>query len=280
MDITSTSNSPIQSTAKRSFDSIKALTYSARFWFVVAAIGQLLFAFYIAMLYGGAVVRGDLTGWSKVMPRGYIPGDTLGNITIGLHLLFAFTLTVGGLLQLIPQVRATAPTFHRWNGRFFIIGSIVAAIGGLYLLWVRGTVGDTSQHLGTSLNALLILIFAALAWRYAVQRDFVTHRRWALRLFLAVSGVWFFRVGLMAWILIHQKPVGFDGKTFTGPFLTFLTFAQTLIPLLVLECYFLAQRKTTSKGVRYAIAFGIFVATLVTALGVVGAGMIMWLPRI
>ncbi len=272
---------PLSSTRKGTrFESITALTYSVRFWFVIAAIGQLIFAFYIAALYGGAVVRGDLTGWSKVMPRGYIPGDTMGNITIGLHLLFAFTLTVGGLLQVIPQVRNSFPTFHRWNGRFFIVGSIIAAVGGLYLLWVRGTVGDTGQHLGTSLNALMIIAFAILAWRYAMQRDFVTHRRWALRLFLVVNGVWFFRLGLMAWLLIFQKPVGFDGKTFTGPFLTTLTFAQTIIPLLLLECYFYAQKKTTSNAARYAITAVLVVAGLVSALGIVGASMGMWLPRI
>jgi Predicted membrane protein (DUF2306) len=265
---------------KTRLDSSTVLAHSATAWFVIAAIGQLIFAFYIAMLYGGAVVRGDLTGWSKVMPRGYIPGDTVGNVTIALHLLFAFTLTVGGLLQLIPHVRARAPRFHRWNGRFFVIGSMIAAIGGLYLLWVRGTVGDTGQHLGTTLNALLILAFAVLAWRYAMQRDFVAHRRWAIRLFLVVSGVWFFRVGLMAWLLIHQKPVGFDGNTFTGPFLTFLTFAQTLIPLALFECYVRAQRADSTSLARYGIAFALVLATLVTALGVVGAAMGMWLPRI
>ncbi|TAG79461.1 MAG: DUF2306 domain-containing protein [Burkholderiales bacterium] len=214
------------------------------------------------------------------MPRGYIPGDTVGNITIGLHLLFAFTLTAGGLVQVIPQVRNTFPRFHRWNGRFFIVGAIIAAVGGLYLLWVRGTVGDTGQHLGTSLNALMIIAFAVLAWRYAMQRDFVTHRRWALRLFLVVNGVWFFRLGLMAWLLIFQKPVGFDVKTFTGPFLTTLTFAQTLLPLLFLECYFCAQRKSTDATVRFAVAAMLLAATLLTALGIVGASMGLWLPRL
>lgn len=264
----------------RTVSSLSALTYSVRTWFVVAAIGQLIFAFYIAALYGGAVVRGDLTGWSKVMPRGYTPGDTVGNIAIGLHLLFAFTLTAGGFLQVIPQLRTKFPTFHRWNGRFFIVGSIIAALGGLYLLWVRGTVGDTGQHLGTSLNALLIFAFAILAWRHAMQRDFVSHRRWALRLFLVVNGVWFFRLGLLAWLLIFKKPVGFDAKSFTGPFLTTLTFAQTIVPLLLLETYFYAQQKSISTTVRYAIAALLVVATLLTALGIVGASMGLWLPRI
>jgi len=40
------------------------LPWAATFWFVVAAAGQLIFAFYIASLYGGATLRGDLAGWN------------------------------------------------------------------------------------------------------------------------------------------------------------------------------------------------------------------------
>ncbi|MFZ8531235.1 hypothetical protein ACO1NH_13755, partial [Staphylococcus aureus] len=77
---------------------------------------------------------------------------------------------------------------------------------------VKGTVGDLGQHLGMSLNALLIVGFAILAWQAARTRDFPAHRRWALRLFLAVNGVWFFRVGLMLWLLVWRRPMGFDPK--------------------------------------------------------------------
>jgi hypothetical protein len=265
---------------KRRFDSFAALAYSAKFWFAIAAVGQLIFAYYILMLYGGAALRGDLMGWNKVMPRGYTPGDTIGNIAITSHLLFAFLLTLGGLLQLVPQIRSSAPKFHRWNGRFFVVGAMIAAIGGLYLMWVRGTVGDTSQHLGTGLNAVLIIAFAAMAWKYARARNFTAHRRWALRLFLAVSGVWFFRVGLLLWVLIHQEPVGFDGEKFVGPFLTFLTFAQTLLPLALLELYFRAQDGRAKPSFRYAVATTLAISAIATGVGVFGASMALWLPRV
>jgi hypothetical protein len=42
--------------------------------------------------------------------------------------------------------------------------------------------------------------------------------------------VWFFRLGLTLWLLVHQAPVGFDPKTFSGPFLIVLTLAQSLVP--------------------------------------------------
>lgn len=267
-------------TSPRDWNSIakSALNNAGRFWFLVAAIGQLLFFAYIVVFYGGSTVRGDFDAWRKVLPRGMIAGDTTGNFLLATHLLMAAIITLGGLLQLLPAVRARVPVLHRWNGRLYIVIAITISFGSLYLVWVRGTVGDTSQHLGSTLNAFLILLCAALAWRFAKARDFASHRRWALRLFLVVSGVWFFRVGLMLWLLIHQAPVGFDPKAFTGPFLTFLAFAQTLVPLAVLEIYLRAQG-SVKPSARYAVAVGVVALTLAMGAGIFGAFMMMWWPR-
>ena len=101
----------------------------------------------------------------------------------------------------------------------------------------------------------------------------------ALRLFLVVSGVWFFRIGLMLWIVVNRGPAGFDPVTFSGPFLTILSFAQYLLPLAVLELYFRAQRSTMA-GVHVSMAAGLTVLTLVTAGGIAAATMLMWLPRL
>jgi hypothetical protein len=273
----------LPSESVRVFNARNALNYAAIFWVVVAVTGQLIFAYYIAVLYGGAAIRGDFAAWGTVMPRGYIVGDRIGNVIIGSHLLLAFILSTGGALQLIPQIRARLPVFHRWNGRVFASSALIASIGGLYLLWVRGTVGDISQHLGTTFNAILIMFCVVMAWRFALVRNFTMHRRWALRLFLVVGGVWFFRVGLMLWLLIHQAPVGFDAKSFTGPFLTFLTFAQTLLPLAVLEIYFRVrahEHEPDHARATMAMAVGLFALTLAMAAGIFGATMGMWLPRV
>lgn len=257
----------------------RLLGRAATSWVVVAALGQLIFAYYILILYGTTALRGDWAAWNKVMPRGWNAGDTVGNFAIAVHLLFAFVVTFGGMLQLVPQLRSRMPAFHRWNGRVYLLSGIAAALGGTYLIWVRGTVGDVSQHLGTTFNGILITWFAVMAWRNARAGDYATHRRWALRLFLVMSGVWFFRVGLMLWLMIHQRPVGFDGKTFTGPFLTFLAFAQTLLPLLIVELYFRAQ-KSRSPRFKLAITALLIVATIATAAGIFGAFMGMWRPRL
>lgn len=256
-----------------------ALKAAAGFWYLVAVIGQLMFASYIVVFYGSSAVQGNFSAWNKVMPRGFVPGDTVGNSVIALHLLFAVYITVGGAIQLVPRIRDRAPSIHRWNGRIYIPTAFVMSIGGLYLVWVRGTVGDLSQHISISLNAVLIMLCAAMTLRYALTYEIEVHRRWALRLFLVVSGVWFFRVGLMFWILINGGPVGFDPKTFQGPALTVIAFGQYLLPLAVLELYLYA-RDRGGASVRLAMAAGLFVLTVAMGVGIFGAAMGMWMGRI
>lgn len=148
---------------------------------------------YLVLLYGGSAIRGELEVWGTKLTHGYVPGDLVGNLAVAAHLLLAVIVMLAGPLQLIPQVRAHMPVFHRWNGRTYLVAVLLTSIAGLYMLWVHGTVGGLVLAAGQSLDALLIIVFGIFALRAAVARDFVTHRRWALRLFMVVSAVWFFR---------------------------------------------------------------------------------------
>ncbi len=256
----------------------KTLRAAAVFWFLTAVIGQWIFVYYLVVHYGGTAVQGDWAAWSQGGPQGMIPGDTLGNVSMAMHILLAIIVMFGGPLQLIPKIRSRFPTFHRWNGRTFILGAVAGSVFGLYMIWTRGSVGAPIQHIGTSLDGILIMVFAVIAVRFAVARNIVRHRRWALRLFMAVSAVWFFRIGLMAWIILNGGPVGFDPETFTGPFLIFLSFGQYLVPLAILELYLRTQDSAGAAG-RFTMAGFLLLATLVMGVGIFGATMGMWLPR-
>ena len=257
----------------------KSLTASVNLWFLTAVAGQLVFAIYIAGFYGRATLSGDLAAWNKVMPHGYIPGDTAGNFAVGMHLLLALIITLGGALQLVPQIRRHAPTFHRWNGRLYISTAFLISLIGLYMVWTRGAVGDLTQHIGISINAVLIMLCALQTVRYARARKLAVHRRWALRLFIVASGVWFFRVGLMLWLALNGGPVGFDPHTFTGPFLNFLSFAQYLIPLGIVELYIRATGNTRPAA-RWAMAALLLIASIGMGAGIVVTTLGMWLPRL
>lgn len=237
-------------------------------WFLVAATGMLIFAAYIGVSYGAAALGGR-PGESR-----WVAGDGLGNSMLSVHLIFALLLTVIGVLQLVAPLRRRVPGLHRGLGRIFMVGALLASVSGFYLVWVRGTVGGPVMHAAISLNGVLIITFAVLAWRHARARQFDVHRRWALRLFIAVSGVWFFRVGLMLWLMLWQRPVGFDPQTFTGPFVYALSFAQFLVPLAVLEIYLRAH------GRSLGLSIALVLLSVATAGGIFGAAMGLWLPRL
>lgn len=256
----------------------KSLTAAAIAWFVVALAGQLMFVAYILAFYGSSAIQGNQAAWNKVLPTGHVPGDTIGNIVIAIHVLIAAIVTVGGPLQLIARIRTRFPRFHRWNGRVYITTVVVASITGLAAVWTRPAGGGFLQHVTISINAILILVAAWYTLHRAMAGRLADHRRWALRLFLVVSGSWFFRVILMFWIAVNGGPAGFDPKTFQGPALVIIGVLQYALPLAVLELYFMA-RAAARPGPRIATAGLLFALTGAMALGIAVATMGMWLPN-
>jgi uncharacterized membrane protein len=257
-----------------------ALKTAVRFWFAVVVIGQLIFAFAVASFYGIAAARGSSArAWSGHITHGYVPGDTLGNFAVFMHLFSAPIVILAGMIQLVPKIRERAPALHRWNGRLYILTAFTISLAGLYMTWVRTSVGDLPQHLGSSLMAMLIMLCAVMALRYAMARDFKTHRRWALRLYFVVSASLFIRAGLFLSFFLNHGPFGFDPTTLSGPFLTFMTFAQYLVPLGVLEIYFCTQERSGARG-RFTMAAGLLVLTLALAAGVFVVTMGIWVPQV
>lgn len=256
-----------------------ALKIATRSWFAVAVVGQLIFAFAVGSFYSLTALRGDYHGWSKFITHGHVPGDTAGNLAVALHIAAAVLVLMGGALQLIPSVRSRFPVFHRWNGRVYLLSAVTIAGAGLYMTWVRGSIGDLSQHLGSTVNALLIWFCAGMALRTAIARDFRSHRRWALRLFLVASAAWFYRIAFFLVLLLFQGPVGFDPTTFEGPLPTVMAFAQFLVPLAVLELYLRAQAR---PGVlrRMATAALLCVLTLAMAAGIFAVSLAVWVPDV
>lgn len=253
-----------------------ALAAAVRLWFGVAVIGQALFLAYILAFYVPSTLSGNFAAWAKNtnLITGYVPGDTMGNLAFGAHVLMAAVVTFGGTVQLVPQIRARAPRVHRWVGRAFMATAITASLGGLWMTWVRGT-GEGLPALGITLDAVLILAFAGLAWRAAVTRDFASHRRWAMRTFIVANGVWFLRLGMVVYGLIRSV-VG-DALPRMGAFFEVWNFGAHLVPLAILELYFLAQARGGSAA-RLAVAGGLTVATVLMGVGIAGSWFGMFAP--
>lgn len=251
------------------------LRASGGVWFAVAAIGQMAFIYFIARFYIPPTLQGEFEAWNrKSLISGYVPGDDAGNLGFAVHVLLAGLITASGLLQLLPVIRRKAPGFHRWNGRMFVALAVAMSLGGLWLVWVRGTYLTMAGAVSISLLGVLMLAAAAMTVRHAMARRIALHERWALRLFLLSSGVWFQRVGYMAWIILNGGPVGI-GPAMDGPFDIAWGFGQFVLPLAVLELY-LSARRARSSAMKFGVAALVGVLTLVMAIGIFGTVRIMW----
>ena len=254
------------------------LKASIRFWFLVMMAGQLIFAISISILYGLKAWRGDFAAWNRVMTHGYIPGQAIGNAIVGVHIASAVIILMAGTLQLIPGIRARAPAFHRWTGRFYILSAFTLSLAGLYMMWFRGTVGDLSQHIGNSGLAVFIMLCAFMAVSQARARKIESHRRWAIRLFIVVSASLFIRASIILITVIAGGPVGFDPTTSSGPLLTFIGFAQYLLPLGVFEIYLRAR--AGGPAIRLAMATALLMITLATSAGLAAVTATIWVPDV
>lgn len=249
-----------------------ALTRAAAFWLVAALVGQWAFFYYIAAFYGPSALSGNFESWNRLAAVGakpFIAGDTRGNLVFAAHALGAGIVALGGALQLVPWIRARFPRFHRINGRVFLATVVALSVSGFYLVWVRKTSTSAQGAIGTTINGVLILVFAMRTYVTARARQLVVHRRWAMRLYLVSNAQWFLRVGVFGYFVL-SKLAGHQAS-FRDPFFAFWTFGCYLVPLAVLEVYLRAKQGGNAFA-RYAVAGGLFAVTLVMLAGMLAFG--------
>ncbi|MFK7810306.1 MAG: DUF2306 domain-containing protein [Saprospiraceae bacterium] len=231
---------------------VKSLLY-------IGMIGQLAFAIYILIHFGGTAIQGNWQAWTDSMIHGIIEGDLIGNIALIIHILLAFIITIGGPLQFFPWFRSKGRSFHKWNGRIYILTALLISLGALFMIWNRpATVGGEWGRIATSGNGVLIIWFSIMTWRTGVQRKFEEHRKWAIRTFVVVSGVWFFRIGFGTWFLVTGFTAPGVTEDLSGWFDRTLYFGSYLGPLLISEIY-LQVKDDNNIRTKWSLALFLFV---------------------
>lgn len=251
-----------------------ALKSAAAIWTCTTILGQWLFVCYILAYHGSLLLQHGLEGLGRThLPVGYVAGDTFGNVTLATHILLAALMIGTGTLQLVPSIRVRHPALHRWSGRIYIPAAAMLAAAGLYVTWTRSASENLVPYIGNSTNGVLIVFFASMTLRYALKRDFVAHRAFALRLFISGSAIWFLQIGFSLWFFISDAL----GITFEH-FFDFWLFGQYLIPLAILEFYLRAKRGGAVQ--RAVVAVVLLFATAVLGGGLYLTATAYWLPRV
>ncbi len=254
------------------------LAWVAKAWVAVVLFGQMIFALYIVAVYVFPTLVGQTGVTHEVLPgTGTKNLSTFDGVLFFAHIVPAAVMAVSGLLQLLPSVRSNYPKLHRYNGRLFFTLGLSGALSGLYLTWVSGLRFSDIGSMGVTLNGILIVVFIALAWRTAIKRKFADHRRFAVHAYIAVNGVFSFRLYLMAWYLLNQGPNG-NSRLVDGPMDITLSFASYLLPMLIAELVFWAQRSKQQR-VKWGVSAFATIGLIYTFIGVGAAAMMMWGPR-
>jgi hypothetical protein len=97
------------------------------------------------------------------------------------HAGFAATAMLLGPFQFLTRLRARAPAVHRWTGRVYATACLIG--GGAGFLLALGSTAGPIARAGFASLAVVWLATTAMAWRLALQRRFVEHRRWMIRSF-------------------------------------------------------------------------------------------------
>jgi hypothetical protein len=194
-------------------------------------------------------------------------GDFSGNLAFAAHAIGAGIVAFGGAFQLIPKIRNSFPKFHKINGYVYLTTVFCLAVSGFYLVWIRDPDPIDLSGIGTTINGFLILGFAYLTVRRAIDKDITSHRKWALRLFLVSNAQWILRLGIFSY-LVTGNLLGMS-PAFGDPFFPLWTFGCFVLPLVILQMYFYTKEKG-SNNVKFATSGVLFVTTILMMIGMVG----------
>ncbi|GAB2778120.1 DUF2306 domain-containing protein [Rhabdobacter roseus] len=237
-----------------------------------------LFGLYILAFYAAALYEGNMDRWNQVLPRLYEQNSAAATSGIGLHFAMGGIILILGSLQLIECVRQRFPALHRWVGRLYVVSAVLAAVGGLVFIALKGTIGGLVMNVGFSLYGLLMLIAGVETYRHAVARRLDRHRAWALRLYALAIGSWLYRMDYGFWIMLTDG-LGHT-KGFSGPFDHIMAFFFYLPNLLVAELFIRARSYQAPPALRLLASVVLLGATGFLLVGTYYFTLYYWGPAI
>ena len=237
-----------------------------------------LFGLYILAFYAAALFEDNMVQWNKVLPGLYQKDSVTQTASIGLHFATGGIILLLGSIQLMEAVRVRYAAFHRWIGRIYVLSCLLAAIGGLLFIFIKGTIGGTVMNIGFSFYGILMFICGIETYRHAAAGRIGKHSAWAIRLYALAIGSWLYRMDYGFWIMLTDG-LG-HSKTFQGPFDNVMSFFFYIPNLLVAELFIRSGSYKASPGFNLFSAFIIFLVTGFLMVGTYFFAKYYWLPAI
>ncbi|MBX8944107.1 DUF2306 domain-containing protein [Lysinibacillus sp. K60] len=102
-------------------------------------------------------------------------------LMIRVHIILAIIALLTGPLGIIKRLRLKSLTFHRWNGRVYVLSIVLNFIAGLYVSFFA--TGGWPSTIGFLILNTLWLITTILGYIYIKRKDVLRHSQWIIRSF-------------------------------------------------------------------------------------------------
>jgi hypothetical protein len=110
-------------------------------------------------------------------------------IAFFIHVFTSIFALLAGFTQFSKSIRFRWPVVHRWIGKIYVIDVIFVTGPAGFIMGFYANGGPTSR-VSFVLLATLWIFSTAMAWKRAMQRNFLSHRDWMIRSYaLTLSAV-------------------------------------------------------------------------------------------
>jgi len=260
----------------------KLLGWSGTALAAIAWFSAALFGTYIVFFYAGAIAAGTPAQWNANLPGLFEPRAPIGTAGIAAHFAAGGIILLLGPIQLIARVRNSAPAFHRWAGRLYVLAAFTAGLGGLSFIAANGTIGGVAMNIGFGFYGALMVLASVQTWRHARARRLpgrlAKHRAWAIRLYALAIGSWLYRMDYGFWFLL----AGGVGHThdYRGWFDLAMDTAFYVPNLLVAEAFVRARAAPGRPALQAGAALLLAGVAGFIALATYQFARLYWLPGI
>jgi hypothetical protein len=205
-------------------------------------ISGILFALYITGFYLIAHTKPEVEAWNDVLPQLYSPNEPAAMTGMISHFFTGAILLFFGPIQFSTWLRKNYSYIHRWIGVSYTFAGFITGFGGLVFMLILGAAGGITMLIGFGIYGFLMMVASVQTLRYAMRREFNTHREWAIRLFALGLGSWLYRIGYgFAFSTTGTTGMGIN---YSGPLDYFMDFAFFVIPLIVAEMVIQGKRSS------------------------------------
>ncbi|MCM3762483.1 DUF2306 domain-containing protein [Alkalihalobacillus oceani] len=139
-----------------------------------------------------------------------LTNEALWLLMVQLHIALAIISLITGPLGVIKALRRKSLSFHRWNGRIYVLSILLNFIPGVYVSFFA--TGGWISTVGFLVLNTLWLVTTFLGYFYARKRQIGLHSRWITRSFLLS----FANMTIYIIVAISHHAVGFSyGASYT-----------------------------------------------------------------